>query len=350
MGFWSKLFGKEDKDEKESRLVQISISTKEAEYRPLQNEEIEMAFLVDFVNEKTTNFKPPYYLLSVCNGHINELLKKTCKKGYIRFSTPQEGLNALRIPELKSLLKENELPVSGKKDMLIKRIIASLPEETYRSLVPDLYIATESGKALAASNYVFIHSSNGSDPQFCEKVLEIKARLGCGTAKEDYIKIYNEIYKSDIRVAKRKKNWSDLKKAYAKLSAVLGNDSYPDCDLKKSLRYLLYAIGIDLSGMGNNGFLQSKESVMISPYYITIWNDLPLSISEDKMNLEIDNAIGKILPSLPFSYFSSDAMHTILFDLLHGELEDFGISKIKKYQNLWNEPDPNSTQYTYFSF
>lgn len=350
MGFWSKLFGKENTDEKEPNLVKIIVSKQQDEYKPIRNEEIKMAILTDYVDGENANFKPPHYLLSLCNGHINDLLKAAFQKGYIRLSTPQDGLKALHIPELKTILKENGLPVSGKKEILIERIISSLSEEKYSNRVPDLYIATEAGKNLIASNYVFIQFKYGIDPQFCEKIFEIKNRLGCGTTKEDYIKIYSDIYKSDIRIARRKKNWADLSTLYSNFSAILGDTNYPDHDLKKSLKYLLYSICINLSGMQNENFVHPKKIVMIYPNQIINFNNLTISIPENKVISEIDKAIEKSLSTLPFSYFSSEGMHTILLDLLNGELEDISIDKIKKYQSLWNTPDPNSTQYTYINF
>ncbi|MEB2786011.1 SAP domain-containing protein [Algoriphagus persicinus] len=50
--------------------------------------------------------------------------------GFLRFSTLQENLNKeFLLPELKEILKENDLKVSGKKDDLVERIISNINPE-----------------------------------------------------------------------------------------------------------------------------------------------------------------------------------------------------------------------------
>jgi len=58
------------------------------------------------------------------------LIKRLFSKGFLRFSTLQENLKReFLLPELKEILKENDLKVSGKKDDLIERIISNINPE-----------------------------------------------------------------------------------------------------------------------------------------------------------------------------------------------------------------------------
>lgn len=58
------------------------------------------------------------------------LIQRLFSNGFLRFSTLQENLKKeFLLPELKKVLKENDLKVSGKKDDLIERIISNLDPE-----------------------------------------------------------------------------------------------------------------------------------------------------------------------------------------------------------------------------
>lgn len=335
------------KGSKESSRKEFSVSYKR---KSIDYNEIKTSILIDYINMQKTDLRFPQYLTYLCEGMEKKLLNKAFKDGYIRFASPQEALKKLLVPDLKNILKENDLPVSGKKSVLISRILDSLPEEKYRNIVPSIYVLTEAGENLVSKNYIFIQHRYGVDTQFCQRIFEITDRLGCGTTKDDYIKVFSEIYKADIRKAKRSKNWGDLSTAYNYFSLLLGDVNCPGFDLKRSLQYCLYSICIDLSGMTNQNFVQKNDIIMISPAMINQINDLEMNIPEKTIRTEIDSAISKMLDILPFSYFSQNSMHIILGDLLTGELESTDIYKIEKYKNLWETPDPNSSKYEYINW
>lgn len=366
MGLISWLFGKSKKDiipactqkpddfsvkePEEPRDKENFIENDNPEQESIDYDEIKTAILIDYVKNQEPNLRLPYYLIQLLGGREKDLLNKALENGYVRFAFPQEAIKKLLVPDLKKLLKENGLPVSGRKAVLISRIVDSIPEEKYRNKVPNIYVLTESGNNLVSENYIYIQNRYSLDVQFCKKVSRIKNRLNCGTSEDDYIKVFSEIYKSDIQKAMASKNWGDLSIAYYDFSILLSDVSKDGYDLEKSLLYNLYSICIDLSGMENRNSVQDKTLVMIYPAMLNQFNSLGMNISDKKILFEIDSAVSEILDILPFSYFSKNSMRTILVDLLNGDLEDTNIYEIEKYKKLWRKPNPHDTQYEYFEY
>lgn len=63
-------------------------------------------------------------------------LDRYYKNGYFRYLTLEERLNKLLIPDLKKILSEAGLPVSGKKSLLIQSIMEAVPAPDVDSVIP----------------------------------------------------------------------------------------------------------------------------------------------------------------------------------------------------------------------
>lgn len=77
-------------------------------------------------------------------GHALESLEK---RGFIKWASKKDGLNSLKVAELKHILSNSGLPTTGKKDELIERIKSNVDEEDI--IIPDFspkYKLTELGK------------------------------------------------------------------------------------------------------------------------------------------------------------------------------------------------------------
>lgn len=79
----------------------------------------------NFTNESTI---PQYfeYRYGVNSDESIELLKKL---GYIEVCSAKDSLDALTMPDLKSILKASKLEVKGKKSELLERIMLNISEE-----------------------------------------------------------------------------------------------------------------------------------------------------------------------------------------------------------------------------
>lgn len=83
------------------------------------------------------------------SANINKIVNHLVRKGYINLDVDVEkSLNTLKVDELKSILKDNQLPVSGKKKDLINRVIESADIETYLQELNKVWLPTEKGEEI----------------------------------------------------------------------------------------------------------------------------------------------------------------------------------------------------------
>jgi len=121
----------------------------------------------------------PVYFTYECNiTNIELLLKEIISKGLLKNPTNIEMLQILTINELKEILKSYDLPVSGKKDNLIDRIIENnlaldlLNEREY------YYILSDLGNEFLNSHYDYIElHRNQVYGVYPKEYFEVKKRL-----------------------------------------------------------------------------------------------------------------------------------------------------------------------------
>jgi hypothetical protein len=106
--------------------VSFSVEHKEPEIPPLQGDYTKAVFLWAFSRPAPIRKADGYaaYFLYECG--IRDCIKyhqDMIQDGYLIEAEPVEVLNSFRIPELKEMLKELNQPVSGKKALLINRIL-----------------------------------------------------------------------------------------------------------------------------------------------------------------------------------------------------------------------------------
>ena len=147
MGLFSKLFGKfmessisiqqkPDNKDIQSTEVPVRIATKESEkfdvdIPPLQGDYAKTIFL--YANNRPSSLKSSdvyqRYLLYEC-GIRNplEYHQTLIDEGYFELTSTVEFLNGLKVVDLKAILSEYGLSVTGKKENLIERIIENVNE------------------------------------------------------------------------------------------------------------------------------------------------------------------------------------------------------------------------------
>lgn len=97
---------------------------------------------------------------------VSAVLKSLEERSFIRFASAAESLPSLTVAQLKEVLAQFSLPVSGKKADLIQRIKENVSEDDLDSKITDRqYTLTELGRAeLEENQYVpYMHSFNYSD-------------------------------------------------------------------------------------------------------------------------------------------------------------------------------------------
>lgn len=171
MGLFSNLFKKPGDGEKEPKqtagLADISISVSAQQYNPeippMQGDYAKTVFLWAFSKPQPIRDDGNYagYFLYECG--IRDCVKyhkKLIKEGYLIEAEPGEALELFKLPELKDMLRELKLPVSGKKAVLIERILENAEEGFLNAHLPEMvYKLSSEGTAFLQDHdaYVQIH-------------------------------------------------------------------------------------------------------------------------------------------------------------------------------------------------
>ena len=155
MGFLKSLFGS-SKEKAPNVVVKVEqkqavVDVPEKKLSPeVQN--LALLFMAERYKVGEKNY-PQYMRTKYGVGFPNEKYNELAGLGYIRPSTAAESLSHLKATELKDIASRHLLKSSGKKQDIIDRIIAEVPEEMLDAEVTDRYwIITELGHNLLAKN------------------------------------------------------------------------------------------------------------------------------------------------------------------------------------------------------
>lgn len=102
---------------------------------------------LEFWNGKPTDFQiPSYYADTAFGRNVGPARSRLLKGGYLRRGSVQKSIERKTIPELKAILAEKELKLSGKKGELVQRLLNNVPPDELEELFPvGVYEATEKG-------------------------------------------------------------------------------------------------------------------------------------------------------------------------------------------------------------
>lgn len=122
--------------------------------------------LLMWLNKKSEEVEPPLYFKYDYGIDAISHRKKLISAGYLEPANPQESLRVLLVPQLKNILRENKLPVSGRKDELIDRIKTNLEAKSYEKSISETILTTSSqGKQLLKQyrELTLAHKHNSKD-------------------------------------------------------------------------------------------------------------------------------------------------------------------------------------------
>ena len=102
---------------------------------------------LQFWNGKRTDYKiPPYYFQSAFGRNVSSSLQRLLEGGYLGLGDMEKRISVKTVPELKAILAEQELKVSGNKKELIHRLLDNVDEEYLEELFPvNEYFITKKG-------------------------------------------------------------------------------------------------------------------------------------------------------------------------------------------------------------
>lgn len=314
---------------------------------------IKTAIVCDYLDGREVGCAPYSSLQSICGNRFEEIAVSAYKEGYVRFSTPQEGLNYLTIPDLKNILRANNLKLSGKKGDLLARIINSLPEKKYADVVPQVNILTDAGHDLVDANYIFIKHRYELDAQFCSDVIDAALLIGCQQfSRENYVRIFRFMNEERCVEDIKNGNWGELERRYYNLSYLLATEE-PGGDVEAAEKYAMRAVCISLSGMTDDNLLNRRDMAFIDGGSLDFFSDFRFRYSKKKDDLIRDfiSVAKEMFQLLPFSYFYPAAMVLIFSDAIQRKRSsDFEVAGKKKYASLWRVPDPHATSYHFQTY
>lgn len=121
--------------------------------------------LLNWLNGKSSNSEFPRYFEYTYGINATSRLDFLSQQNLIETTSPSNSLKSLTVNELKILLKQHSLKVSGKKAELISRIHDNLLESDYADLVTPMFTATSAGSALLKkySKLIWAHKNNSQD-------------------------------------------------------------------------------------------------------------------------------------------------------------------------------------------
>lgn len=148
MGLFDKLFGKK---EPESGVEKQSREPVSNQKNNLEYSKAHLLFLAKFLHPRLKNDVISPGWAKVLNEPSEKAIETFLKEDLLRNGAIQEKIELkFKVIDLKSLLKERNLPINGKKSQLIERLIQN-DKEKMESLVSDveIIICSEKGKLIA---------------------------------------------------------------------------------------------------------------------------------------------------------------------------------------------------------
>lgn len=227
-------------DWKENISVSLSELQCDPEIPPLQGDYAKTVFLWAFSKPQPLRDNGNYagYFLYECGiRDCIEYHKKLIKEGYLLEAEPGEALESFRLSELKDMLRELNQPVSGKKAVLIERILENAEDGFLSAHVPKtIYKLSPEGIAFLQAHdaYVQIHKNKNWGVSWQEYDQYVKE-------DQDYLTTMWIIFNDQLKRAKPEETRNLY---YCLYSVLLKQGKRSD-----ALEMLLKVLYLDMSGI-----------------------------------------------------------------------------------------------------
>ena len=165
----------------------------------LSKEEIGKLALLKYLDMSVAGDYVPNYFSHIYRIDSDECKKDFWDKGLITFAPIDKALTKCSIAELKRILSEHNLPVSGKKDALIDRLLECVNSEDLSNHMTKKYIAlTEKGAhVLAENNIDFEYAHRYNDFYINDVNMFIKSILENNFVNLETGEAFQETYGND---------------------------------------------------------------------------------------------------------------------------------------------------------
>ena len=218
-------------------------------------------------------------------------IKKLFDKGFIIFSTPYDSLKSLKVEKLKELLKNNDLQIKGKKAELIERVKENINENYVAEFIKDkTYSLSERGMEVTKKyDYVvYGHNSHIKDESVtAATMIESKNKMPTYLKNKDIA--WHLLNEAAMTHSKNREYGLLRNTSCSQAEFLKREEKYID-----SLVFWIFALTLDLSGMGNSTKYNKTpqyHEVMAIPY---IFDEIKSVCSKGALStLDYDAAYNK---------------------------------------------------------
>lgn len=285
-----------------------------------------------YANEKEY---PSFWNYKYGLENVDAVLEKLVQKGFLKKELNLElNLNDLKIPDLKIVLKNNSLPVSGKKEEIVKRIVENISlDKLDKSLTKKRYLRTEKGEiSLKNAPYITYFDKHS----FGISLFELSTFVNKNPLA-DFKDGFLEIFDKDIKNHEKNGDYGLCRNAKWSLMEFYKAENR----LMEAYFVLLEIIFIDINDFLGNGFTKdllqikieyffSDEPVMtIPPAAFELMNYFQSSLNISEEQLRQDMANRWIDFKIPYHVLSVNDCMEIYFSE-----KDDDLSKIKKIYSV----------------
>lgn len=299
----------------------------------------EICFL-NYINGLNHSNNLPDYWKYYYGINPNIVVPKLIKSGLLEFKIDiEKNISLLTVPQLKDLLKNNDLPVTGNKPDLVTRILGNIDVSYLKSKFPEKrFVLTKSGKDLIDKHYLLIVNQKENYNFNNNDILEIYQKFPNMDNKNRLVELFNYVIQKDIL----KKEYSDLElRVFQFYNFYLKIDSFNEALFYYVVEYKLKLFNYQT--INSEVHLNDASYIEFDNDFINKFkNIISLTNSSD---IDLKNIIDteQITSNLPFKYFSNDECFRILIDLLNNKPFNISNYEIAK-------PSKNSPDYMYYGF
>ncbi|MCQ2098371.1 MAG: SAP domain-containing protein [Fibrobacter sp.] len=294
-----------------------------------------------YVDER--NF-PSFWRYKYEIENVIALLENLVQRGFLKKEMDlKANLGDLNVPDLKCILKNNSLPVSGKKEEIVKRILENIPKDSLdNSLTKKRYLRTEKGDAsLQDAPYVAYLDTHSLNVSLFE-LSDFMSRKPSVNFKEGIL----ELLKKDIKKHQRNSDYGMYRNAqWAMMEFYKAENRLADAYFT-----LLEIIFIDINDFLGNGFSKDLLQMNIEMFFkdepvVTIppaafelmdYFQSSLNVSDQQLRLDMMNRWFDV--KIPYHVLSVGDCIEIYFSEKNDDLSKIKeIFSIRKSQNLMDE-------------
>lgn len=306
-----------------NQLMQIK-NVKDVELEPE-----EILFLSYIDERKANNYDYPRYWTTKYDLNFQKTLLKLFEGGYLKFADSNYKLKSLKVTELKDVLRRYDLKVSGKKSVLVQRIIDTLNTDEISKLSKDEYFqVTDKGLELIDNNIhiKYFHDNPGLDISIHQAHNIIRKN-----SEMNHFSLALDILQKRIAKKDELKDHNFLRIEFYNISRIYNDIE----DYHREFTYILMVIAMDLfEGLleyeklkndsiieyfDKNTINELKERTMLAPAIITRLIELKykLNIEDIQLKENMKQVVKKLPISIPEILFEKR------FNLLLDEIQDY---------------------------